>query len=314
MKAASSVAILLTLPLLGSAQGPKGKRPDTNVAWSSYFEKSKNARYSGVRLVTVYRAGKVETYEEIITRDGARSRVEFSNNSPFVGQIIVENGSVRKHYFPDKNEIRESPGGRRGMNDFRVRPNLTIVKSDGPIIAGFKTVAFSAADPQGNKVMNIYFEPKSGIALKRVMYDRSGATSGSFEFKSLTMNPKVNDNAFIFNRAGAKIVRPIDLLNSLSQSRGTLALRLPEKSGYLLESVMERHMMGRDVIVSVYSGRRGRVTLFSSKGSLQPPSDQRGGQRRFNSYAWNQSGTNFVILGEESLDVLKSLAASAKKG
>jgi len=94
----------------GSQDKGKLQIPD---AFKQLMEKSRDLRFSGTRMVTVVRAGKVESHQEFVTKDGPNMRVEFAKDSKYAGQIIIETASFRRHYFPDRNEIKESPSNTR---------------------------------------------------------------------------------------------------------------------------------------------------------------------------------------------------------
>src|SRR5438105_3986950 len=84
-------------------------RTDLPVALRKALEAGPRLRYTGKRRVEFRRDGKTEAYTEIVTRDGNKMRIEFPAGSTYTGQVIVETKGVRKHFFPDKNEIHVSP-------------------------------------------------------------------------------------------------------------------------------------------------------------------------------------------------------------
>ena len=107
--------LLLTCSSMGQEAG-RVKSPELPPELKEVFSKAKTLRFSGTRSVTVVRAGRVQTHNEYVTKDGMNLRIEFAPGSPFAGQIIVETKEERKHYFPDKNEIHENPSfGKRQL-------------------------------------------------------------------------------------------------------------------------------------------------------------------------------------------------------
>jgi outer membrane lipoprotein-sorting protein len=316
MKFALSTGLML-ISVLALGQGKpfgQGKTPfPLPPILAEAMEKSRSLRFSGTRMVTSVRAGKVETHEEYITKDGGKIRIEFAKNSPFAGQIIVETGKERIHFFPDRNEIRQSPSsGRRQFDVLRMmrtarggKPKFTV--ADGGVIAGIRTSNIQFQDSEGNVVGAVHIDPKSGMTLKRVLFDQSGSVLASYEFSKVAFNPAIAANAFKFSRKGAKIIRPVDDLKTNAETMGVPALGLQTSLGYQLEGVNVRNIRGNKTLVLVYLKDDTRLTLFITKAEVSGDRPKIGG-RDFGSYQWSTNGVNCMLFGNLPTDKLRELS------
>lgn len=276
-------------------------------------QKSKTLKFSGTRVVSLVKAGKVEKHEEYITKSGPNMRIEFSKESPFHGQIIVETANERKHYFPDQNEIWVFPTfGRHQFESIRGsyrdrKRGGKVSTGEGETIAGIRTTKVRMADRDSNPIFDLFVEMKTGITLKRVMYDPTGSTIGSFEFTKVTMNPRLLQSAFTIQRNGAKIVRPIDLLRRKASGMNIEAYTL-KSSSYRLESVFVRDIKGVKVLIQNFVRPDSRITLFATKSGLGSNEIVGFKRKELSSYVWQLNGVTLVLMGSESQDALKTLS------
>lgn len=283
------------------------------------MEAARNLRYIGTRVVEFHNDGKVERHRETITRDHERVRIEFPDDGPFAGQVIVENANERRHFFPDKNEIQILPPRIRDAFDRMRGPRggqLGFSTGPGEAIAGFKTDEVVVRDKSGNLVQRIFIEPNSGLILKRSLYDPTGAEYGSFEFKSVDLNPQIDPKRFVIRHKGAKIVTPADLLQRLARERDFVALTLPRSSGYRLEGAFSRDIDGNPVLLQFYKGDSGnqRLTLFELKRSISPDRVQRLSRGNLKSVTWQAGSAYFVLVGNLDEASLRRIAAPIMGG
>jgi hypothetical protein len=275
------------------------------------FDKARTLKFSGVRVVTIVKAGKAESHEEFVTKDGDNMRIEFSDSSAFKGQIIVESKDGRRHYFPDKNEIHILPAfGKKQFEVFgrmasRGRKMRTSV-SDGEVVAGVRTQKATLFDGSDNRIAELNFDSNTGMILRRVLYSLTGSVAGSFEFKTVDMNPKISKGAFQINRKGAKIVSPLDMARVIS-TKLNLPLMVLVSDRYQLESVNSRRMKGSDVMIQTYTGRDVRLTLFAFRGD-RPDFKPKGRNGELSTYAWQLNGVNLLLVGDESESKLREIA------
>ena len=295
----------------GGQGGGFGKKEELPPVLKDAQEKSKKLRFSGTRLVTFYRAGKAESHEEYLTKDGARMRIEFSKNSPFAGQVIIETPEVRKHYYPDRNELKESPAaGRRQFENFRfggVRGAKPVI-SDGGFLLGMKLTRVQYLDPMKNPTFEVFIDLKSGLAVKRVIYGPCGNVAGSFEFKSLNLNPKISKDAFTFNRKGVKVIRPIDDLFAKAKELGVSPYGFSSKDAYKLDGVNLREMRGKKVLILNYAMSDSRLTMFLMNPDADLAEIQKSSRRQQGFYAWKEAGATIILIGDASQDELQNLA------
>ncbi len=319
MKFVFSVFGLLTCGLLvaqGPGGGPRrggdfGKREELPQILKDAQEKSKKLRFSGTRVVTFYRAGKAETHEEYLTKDGAKMRIEFSKNSPFAGQVIIETPDLRRHFFPDRNELKESPAaGRKQFESYRfggMRGGKPVI-TDGGSMLGMKVTKVQYLDPMKNPAFEVFIDLKSGLALKRVIYGPGGNVAGSFEFKQLNFNPTIARDAFSFNRKGVKIIRPIDDFFAKAKELGVTPYGFGNKDGYKLDAVSLREMRGKKVLILNYAMNESRLTMFLLKPDADLAEIQKSSRRQQGFYAWKEAGASIILIGDASQDELQNLA------
>ncbi len=314
-------ALAVTLVSLGYAGGKgQNQKPDDWLKEAPAILRLANSsatslRFTGVRLIKFRRAGVEEVNEEIVTRDGRRSRVEF-RNGPLNGQIIVENGKERKHFFPDRNEVRVSEsrpeeGVLRIGRFWRERNNraLKFRTSPGGEVAGIETEKVEMLDKDGNPILSLSIDPKSGLVMKRVFFDRVGTVTGQFEFKSVRFNPKIAPDAFKIDRKGVNIVRPVDDVRRVAAAEKLPALMLSPKTGFVLEGARSSNLRGTAVMAQFYTAPSGRLSLFVTKDKLEPERFQRMGRGRTSAHVWTSDGVFFALVGDLLPAQLKALSS-----
>ncbi len=321
MKLIGAILCLAAIvPLSAAQRGEHSQKLELPQELKDAMERAKSIRFSGRRTVTVVRAGKIETHTEYVTKDGGNLRIEFAKDSPYVGQIIVETQEGRRHYFPDRNEIRVYPSiGKRQFEAFRglFRSSrggtLHIDTAPGGQIAGLHVTRYQVADRNNNPVAQIFIEPHSGMVAKRVLFDPTGAIAGSYEFTSLTLNPRLAPGSFMIMRKGAKTVLPIDELRKQVSQLGMSAYTLKPASGYQLESVYTRDIKGSKVVVQNLGKEDSRLTLFMTKSSLNPADLRRAERGELSSYVWTFNGITFILIGDQPEERLRALASQVSE-
>jgi hypothetical protein len=311
-----SIGLVIGLSALSFGQvTPRGQKIDLPPELKEIFSKAKTLRFSGTRTVTFVRAGRVDSHNEYVTKDGSNLRIEFAAGSPFAGQIIVETASERKHYFPDKNEIHEFPSfGKKQFEGFRMNfrgprtGKTNFGSSNGGVIAGLKCTKYQLSDSQNNPMVQIFVEPRSGMMVKRVMFDPTGNIAGSYEFVSLTLDPKIQQGSFKIVRKGAVVIRPIDDLRRQCKELGIPTMLLAKKSGYQLENVYVRDIKGSKVVVQSYGKEDSRITVFLTRSQLNATDLKRYNRGELTSYVRTLNGLTLVIMGDQTEDQLRNLS------
>jgi len=323
----------LSLVVLGAAayvgaQGPGGgdrpqaDAPDGPPVLRRALLNAPRLRYAGTRVVEFRRNGSSDRHEETITRDGQFVRIEFPEGSPMQGQIIVENATERRHFFPDKNEIfilpprRDEAFGRLTRMLSAGRGKVAVTTGPGAEIAGVKTEQIVISDRPGNVIQRLFIDPDSGLILKRELFDQGGAPVGGFEFKTVNLSPRINRRVFKLVVKGAKVVTPADLLERLAKEKGFLPSVLPTSSGYRLEGSYVRPIEGKDVLIENYTSSEGRrLTLFQLTRPISPDK-MRDFSKRDNVKAvtWQVQGYTFVLVGNLDESTLLRIARPLNGG
>ncbi len=283
---------------------------------------SKHLRYSGRRVVQFWRQDKSRKHEEIVTRDGIFTRVEFPAGSPNGGQVIVENKDDRRHYFPSRNELliqpprhEESTGGLARIARQGSKGRLQFATGAGLRVAGFQTELLTVSDINGNLMERLYIEPNSGMVLRREVFDPGGAKIGYFEFTQIDINPPAFDpSLFRFERKGVRIVTPYDRLRDMAVKNGFQPLSLPPKSGFKLDTSRITQIGGQDVLVQSFWSARGKLSLFELKTAVDADRLRHFAGKDLQTYSWTNQGVTFVFVGTQSQDDLQRLSQMTQVG
>ncbi len=277
---------------------------------------NRTAKYSGVRTVQFKHGPDRVSHIEYVLKNGIKTRIEFPDDSKYKGQIIVDDGHQRLHYFPDRNEIDQEPAhvhethpmAKMVPDGDRMRPKLTREITDGGILAGWSTQVVIVSDPHGNVVQKMWIEPNSGVVLKRVLFDEVGTQVGYFEFSKINFNPTFAAGDFRIDRKGAVVVTPTMEANRLAAKSGLSAVNVPQSSGFLLENSRTIHPDNTDVLAQTYVGDTGRFTLFQLRGDVNQTRLQRFAHGRLSTYTWRRGGESFALVGDLSGDKLREIA------
>ena len=282
----------------------------------------KHARFVGQRVVQFWRTDKARKHEEIVTRDGDFTRVEFPEGSKNAGQVIVENREERRHYFPARNELLIQPPRHEEslmrlvrMAKRGAKGKLQFTSGPGSRIAGYATEQLTIADAEGNVTQQLSIEPKSGVVLRREVFDPGGAKIGYFEFTKIDLNPPPLDpSLFRFERKGVKIVTPLDRLKDVAAHGGFQPVTLPPATGYKLDEVRIAHIEGQDVLVQTFWSHHGKVSLFQLKSTVNPVRLQKSAGEDLHTVSRTTNGVSVVLMGSASQDELNRLAQAAFTG
>lgn len=279
---------------------------------------ARNLRYSGTRTVSFWEGSERRTHVEFILKDGPRSRIWFPPGSPNHGHIIIENGPKRVQYLPESDKVIESPS--RGDDALRrlaatirntARFKLEVAKGDS--LAGFPTQRVSITDHRGNCFQRLWIEPKSGMVLKRELYDRIGTVVGSFQFTNINFSPKIQRGDFEVKR-NVRQVRLKELLLELCEKHGFERLALAEDREYALQAVRVLNPKGKlPVLMQSYFGPKGVVTLFQFKGEVSPSRLGKLAKEGTSAHAWKAYGKTLVLVGEVNRPELVRLSGLVGK-
>jgi outer membrane lipoprotein-sorting protein len=283
---------------------------------------SPHLSYVGTRLVEFRHNGVAERHSEIITRRGDMVRIDFPDDSPQAGQVIVENREERRHYYPDKNEIQILPPRHE---EALQRLGRIVGKGDRKFglssggflqVANIRTEQVVVSDKDGNVVQRIYIDPQTGLILKRAFFDEVGTSAGGFEFTRIEYSPHIDPSVFWIRRKGARIVTPAELLDRLARANGFTPVTLPWSSGFRLEGSNIRKIEGEPVLMQTYEGRQGRhLSLFQLKRSVSPDRLRKYAARQgFQFVSWRTDGNTLVLMGSIPSADLLSIAGPMSGG
>jgi hypothetical protein len=299
--------------LLSTVAAQSGRAQDASSfppILQKFMAARKAARYSGVRTVEFKRDAERKRHVEFVLKDGVRSRTEFPEGSEYHGQIIVDNGKQRMHFFPDRNEIDVEPARSHEGRESGGRSPRRLIRtvSPGGAVAGHETQLVNVADDSGNVVQKMWIEPKSGVRLKLVLFDRVGSQSGYYEFTKINFKPNFARGDFELARKGATIITPSTRARRLAEKHGFTAIVLGHNSGYELHSARIIHPEQKDVLVQTYVGKEGRFSFFQLKGEVDQKRLARFARGRLSTYSWKRGHETFAIVGNLTQDQLRQIA------
>lgn len=263
---------------------------------------SAKLRFSGRRLVTVVRDGQRDQHEEIVLRDGPRTRIEFPSGGQYAGQVIVENAKERRHFLPASNEVRILPPRREeGIERLRrLARSGKVTTEPGGKVAGVSTVEVLASDAAGNPIQRLSIDPNSGLVLRRRVYDDTGVEVGGFVFTKIDLTPEPFAAAlFRLDRRGAQVTTPWDLLNRLAKRNDFAAVGIPASTGFRLDAVRVAKLVEGGVLVQIYIGPGGRLSLYQLRAPVDPAVLRRQSRGTVRTLSWTSDSRTFVLVGPQ---------------
>lgn len=268
-------------------------------------------RYSGTRVIQVKSGTNRQEHTEYVVTNGPETRIEFPVESPLHGQVIVENASERRQYFPARNEIQVGPPQRdqavQRLATMVARRGVTVTEASGGAVAGMQTEVVSISDRKGNLLQKLWIEGKSGLILKRELYDKLGTLQASFEFTQANLNPIIHPSDFKLERKGVKVITPDDVLTRIIRKERFQDVRLPAGTPYKLEGARVQKIVDQRVLVQQYAGNGHRVTLYQLNASVDPSRLGKLAPNGVQVYSWNSGGASFVLVGDLPETELKDL-------
>lgn len=267
---------------------------------------------AGIRVVEIKRRGSDSVqFTEKVLRSGFNLRIEYPADSPYAGQIVVENRTRRLQFIPSRREIRQIPA--RGGEDLlpyiggmRQRGKITFRTSDGGRVAGLATRLVEAVTPEGRTIQKLWIEERNAVILKKEVFEPSGDRVGYYEFRSVKFNPSIPSGAFELSIPGAKVVTLLDQLREAAGDLGLPAFRLG--GGFDLSAVRKLDSERGRGVMAIYSDQNRRVTLFYARSQVDPKRIGQMSGGRFSSHAWTRDGINFVLFGDMPVSDLARLA------
>ena len=276
---------------------------------------SETLTYAGTRTVEIRHDGELRKNVEVITAAGGRTRTEFAPGSDWAGQIIIERGGKRYHYFPESNEIHALPPRRdeartrlmRNLNDGQ-KVGLRLEMAPGGRVADRDTTLITLRDRRGNVVQRVWTDRETNLPLKRELVGPLGSVVGRFEFTRVNYHPRIDPADFEWNRKGVTLLTPRDLLMRAGKQAGMRPFRLPADTPFRLEAVRVLRVAGSSAIAQIYFGPGGRVTLFQVRGQINSARLRRLAGNGITAYTWVVDDTSLALIGDAEEPVLRQLA------
>ncbi len=270
-------------------------------------------RYIGTKSTELRRDGDTIRRIELVTADGPRTRIEFPDGSPMEGQIVVETPQERREFFPRTNTIRVSDG--RG-SDFsrmpsllrRMGPRIKVTEGDVVTISGRRAKEVKFTDPEGNTRQIVAVDTETGLILRRQIFDFVGTLIAGFEFTKISYRDEIDPRLFKLNRAGAKVEMPLDELKRLAAKHSFAVAYLPAATGYRLEVSRVMTPPSGKILLQLYRGPEGRVSLFQTSSEISPDRLRQFGKQDVETRSWSSGGRYFALVGNvppSTLDRLK---------
>jgi len=271
-------------------------------------------RYAGERLVQIREGADLKAHNELVIQDGCNTRVWFTPDSPFYGQVVVETAKERRHFYPKRNVIEVLPPKREDAYT-RLRqwvqhpgPNIRLTSSRGETVAGRQTNLGVVSDARGNVRQRLWIDAQTGMVLKRELLDDVGDRRDYFEFTKINYSPTILADDFRINVKGAQIVTLSDKVRIMAGQRHMLDLVLPVSTGFTLNGVNMIHPQGLDVLHESYTGPLGKLSLFQVQGAVDQQSFGPTNTRGVQLYGWQMSGKSFALVGAYPAAELRELA------
>ena len=276
-------------------------------------------RYSGMRTVEFSAAGIVRSHTEYVLADGRRSRVDFPSDSAYHGQVIVDDGKQRLHYFPGRHEVLRQPSGAEDAPSRVVEqivagraPREELSVTDGGLVAGRSCREVSISNRRGVLQQNIWVDPDTGMVLKREVYTARGERIADFEFERIDYKAPIRDDDFKIQADGAKTVTPEDLLRQLQTRNQLRPVMLAAGSGSHLQSSRELLAGKVRLIQAVYLAKQGRVVLFQGRYAFSQEELGKAAPKDVSFYTWSSGGEHYALVGKMDEGTLRRLAQSVQ--
>jgi outer membrane lipoprotein-sorting protein len=267
--------------------------------------------YSGTRVIEAKVGANRQSHTEYVVTDGVSSRIEFPKDSPLAGQVIVENGVERRQFFPGRNELQVGPAQRDEAIQRLIKlvenRAINVSETSGGNYAGMPTELVSIADRMGNVKQKLWIEARSGMILRREIYDKAGALQASLEFTQANLNPVIRRDEFRLDPKGANVVTPERRLDEIIRRQGYQDVRIPAGTPYRLEGARMQKIGEQQVLVQQYAGNGHRITLYQLKVAVDPSRLGKLERTDLQIYFWQSKGSSFVLMGDLSDAELKDL-------
>lgn len=319
-----SLALVL---LAASATFALGQRAGSVSEWrddllQDVLDANSNMRCKGIRKVTFrfVRDGKAgsNTFTEVIVRDREKSRTEYTGNANFEGQIAVDDGRYRSHYFPKENVIHRGPSLQH-QNSERLdmlmrerRAEYTVTVAEGGKVADHNTWLITLKNATGRE-HKIWVEKGRKAILKRELSGPEKDRGMSYYFESFDYKRRVDDDEFKISKPGAKVLDPEDRLALAAKKVDYAPFTISGDEKFKLYESSSFEANGSKVLRSTFSDGRLVVTLHQVRGSIDAERLKGRDKDRLKVHVWQRDGYNFALVGDLPAHELERLAKLVRR-
>ena len=321
-------AALVAIAASTVAQGTARPKYNYHRLFDEVLKAEKKLKCRGMRIVVrrFVRDGKPETYRyvESIWRDGPRRRTEYysQENEDIDGQIAVDDGQLRSHYYPKDNVIHQRPSlmhqrgqwleqilrGGQQVRTIEVSPGGTVARRDTTMILIKEGPSFKH---------RLWIDNAGKAILKHEMGSSGGNWGVSWEFRWFRYRTSVDPNDFRIVIPGATTRGPEDRLEAAAKKVNMRPYRLPPSSNFALHTGIGREdkETHRRVLSSIYGNGRVVVTLVQSPDPLDRRRlmGGRNGRSARSVFLWKLDGLSFALVGNLPTPELKRLSTLVRR-
>ncbi|HWP30232.1 MAG TPA: MucB/RseB C-terminal domain-containing protein [Fimbriimonadales bacterium] len=270
-------------------------------------------RFSGTRKIETIVRGERIRLNEYILRSGMRLRITYPEDSPRHGFVVIQNGKERLEYNPHTNQILRTVPKRLELlerlghlREAAKNKRITVRVFDSEPIANRPTHGLLIADKQGNIAQKYWIDKETGLILKAVLFDKSGAEHASFEFVHVNYNPIIKESDFQL-RINAPRIEP---RNPRPEFRALAPTWLPE--GFREVERRVRMHEKRQILMIHFSDGVHHVSLFQSPGKELPPLPPGASRQGVNIRRTNRNSLWVVAIGNLKPETLDRIILSLR--
>lgn len=321
-------AALATIAVSAVAQRTPVPTQKDKKLFDAVLKAEKDLKCRGMRIVVrrFVRDGKSQTFRhmESVRRDGRRSRTEYYSreNEDINGQIAVDDGKFRFHYYPKDNVIHQRPSFARQSGQWLEQilrggqPGKMFEVSPGGMVARRQTTMILIKEGS-NFEHRLWIDNERKAILKHEMGSPGSDRGLTWTFRRFSYVDSVDPDEFKIVVPGAKTLGPEDRLEAAAKKVKMRAYRLPASTKFALHTGIGREddKTGRRILSSIYGDGRTVVTLIQSSKALDQARLRggRGGRSPRTVFLWNLDGLSFALVGNLPQPELKRLSALVRR-
>lgn len=160
---------------------------------------------SGTQVTTLYQGNRAVTSVQTITTNGDRAyRMDYQGPSALAGQVVVDNGQVEWHYFPERKTMEVTPSELGNLRE-RIGPVLNALRRRrlNAVVVGQDQVAGHAAEVVEVSGIGTYagarrfwIDPTNGAELRIDIYGPAGGVISTSYYTQVIYSPSLTHSSF----------------------------------------------------------------------------------------------------------------------